>query len=621
MRIVHAVRQFHPSVGGLEAVVRELAETQAARGEQVRILTLDRVFGEASEARLAKHETLGDLEIVRVPFSGSSRYPVAPAALRHIRDADIVHVHGIDFFFDYFAATAPLHRRRLVVSTHGGFFHTSYARRLKRLYFPTVTRLSLSRYAGVAAVSAADEALFRSIRRRGISLIENGVNIDKYADAGSRTPARRIVVLGRFSSNKRLDRLVDFLAALRRRDPGWSVVIVGRESDLAAGDIRTLAERAGVQDALTVTVSPSDDEVRSILSGCSVIASASEYEGFGLSAVEGMSAGLFPLLSDIPPFERLVAQTGVGMTADFDRPDLAAARFLAEWQTFSANHAVGRAAAVEACARYGWGGVCDAYDAFYRSALGISVRSILGVPVDVSTAAHAVERLDRRRAHAAPTSVFFANAHTLNQAATSTRTRAALKRSIVFNDGLGVDLASRLLFGRAFPENLNGTDFVPHYLMHSRHRHRVFLLGGRPGIAARAAERIAHLAPRHEIAGCHHGYFDPNEADALIDTIRRSHADLLLVAMGDPRQQLWLMEHLQETGCRLGIGVGALFDFMAGAVPRAPDWVRAARLEWLYRVSQEPGRLWRRYFVGMPIFLLRVTRQWAAGPRIASAME
>ena len=152
MRIVHVVRQFHPAVGGMEDVVKALASAQIRGNHQVRVVTLDRIFNAPKAARLPRFENLGGIEVVRVPYVGSKRYPIAFSAIRHIRDADIVHVHGIDFFFDYFAWTAPFHRRRLVVSTHGGFFHTGFAARLKQFYFKTVTRLSLSRYAAVAAV-------------------------------------------------------------------------------------------------------------------------------------------------------------------------------------------------------------------------------------------------------------------------------------------------------------------------------------------------------------------------------------------------------------------------------------------------------------------------------------
>jgi alpha-1,3-mannosyltransferase len=621
MRIVHVVRQFHPSIGGMENVVWELASAQRQKAHDVQVVTLNRVFGDDNAVTLPTRGNLDGLDVIRIPYVGSSRYPVAWSVMRHIGDADIVHVHGLDFFFDFLAWTAPIHRRHLVVSTHGGYFHTPYAARLKRLYFSTVTRLSLSRYAGVATVSEADDRLFRSIRTRGISLIENGVNIEKYRSAASREPSKVMIALGRFSSNKRLDRVIGFLAALRGQDPEWTLKIIGRPADLSVAGVVALADAAGVRDAVEVYTSPSDPKIREIIGGCSVVVSGSDYEGFGLAAVEGMSAGLFPVLSDIPPFRRLVERTGQGMIVDFSNPRSAAAEFQSCWQEVAAHFEASRSAAMAAAESYAWSRVSEQYEALYQSVLGTKVRAILDVPVGVTTVPEAVALLDDRVEDATPSTVIFANAHTLNQAMSSGPTLAALRRSIVFNDGIGVDIASRLLFGKSFPENMNGTDFVPNYLKHTRHRLRIFLLGGVPGIAERAAEHLSRVAPQHEVVGCGHGYLSAGGTADIVERIRQAQADLLLVAMGDPKQELWLTEHLAKTGCRLGIGVGALFDFMAGTVPRAPAWVQSMRLEWLYRMIQEPRRLWRRYLVGMPMFLLRVGKQWIGGARVSGAME
>ncbi|HJS07621.1 MAG TPA: glycosyltransferase family 4 protein, partial [Pirellulales bacterium] len=133
----------------MESVVWELAQAQLSKGHAVRVVTLDRMFQSNCSARLPARETVAGIETVRIPFFGSRRYPLAWSVRKHIKDADVVHVHGLDFFFDYLASTWTLHRRRLVVSTHGAYFHTPFAAALKRLYFSTVTRLSLSRYAGV----------------------------------------------------------------------------------------------------------------------------------------------------------------------------------------------------------------------------------------------------------------------------------------------------------------------------------------------------------------------------------------------------------------------------------------------------------------------------------------
>jgi len=618
MQVVHVVRQFHPAVGGMENVVWELASAQSAEGHAVRVITLDRLFEDPSR-RLPPREWVNGIEIVRVRYVGSRRYPFAPGAARHIGSADIVHVHGLDFFFDYLAWMRPLHRRKLIVSTHGGYFHTPFAAALKKIYFKTVTRSSLSWYGGVVTVSAADQTLFSSIRARGVTLIENGVNTDKYRDAASQAPAKSILSLGRFSSNKRVDRLIAFLAALRRIDPEWTLKIVGRPVDLTAEDLATVASEAGVRDAVEIITLPDDEAIRGIMAGCSVIASASAYEGFGLATVEGMSAGLFPVMNDIPPFRHLLERHSVGLLVDFSDADAAASQFLARWPEVEAHRTEHRRRALDASDGYRWSQVSAKYDAFYQSVLGNGVRSILDIAVGVRTFNEALHLLDRHYETGKPAMVVFANAHTINNTFDNTEARAALRRSIVFNDGIGVNLASRLLFGKWFPENLNGTDFMPDYLRHTRHRLRVFFLGARPGVAERAAEFLMSIDSRHEMAGCCHGYFSEEDSARVVAQIKESRADIVLVAMGDPMQELWLNNHLDETGCRFGFAVGGLFDFMAKSVPRAPVWMRSLGMEWLYRMMQEPRRLWRRYLIGMPIFLLRVAGQWLAGPRVTGA--
>lgn len=619
MQIVHVVRQFHPSVGGLEDVVAQLAHAQYAKGHDVRVVTLDGIFNAQGAGKLPKWERIEGIEIIRVPYFGSTRYPIALSILRHIRHADIVHVHGIDFIFDYLAWTAPLHRRKLVVSTHGGFFHTSFAARLKKLYFSVVTRASLRWYAGVACVSAADEALFRNVRARGACLIENGVDVDKFADAGSPVAKKSMLAMGRLSSNKRIDRVLAFLAAVRRIDPEWSLTIAGRPYDVSVDDLTGYAKNLGLTGAVNIIDSPSNEDMRALMAGSSVFISASAYEGFGLVAIEGMSAGLWPVLSGIPPFRHLVEQTGIGSVVNFDNVDAAALAFLGVWEKVAAHYDDARYAAMKAAAGYRWEVASERYEALYDSVLGRKSRAILDVPILAKTSTEAVELLDREFAAGRTGIVIFANAHTLNATVADHRVQSILQRSIVFNDGVGVDIASRLLFGKSFPENLNGTDFIPHYLRNTTHRYRIYLLGGRPGVAERAAQRLAAMAPQHTFVGVCHGYVPPEQRDHLIGDIRRSRADILLVAMGNPHQETWLNDCLRETGCRLGFGVGGLFDFMAEVVPRAPEWVRAARMEWAFRMMQQPRRLWRRYLVQMPIFLLRVVRQWIGGARVSSA--
>ncbi len=176
IRVVQVVRQYTPSRGGLEDVVANLSRSLCDRGFAVRVVTLDRLF-RAPDQILPAHELIDGVEVVRIPWRGSSRYPLAPQVFRHIADADLVHVHGIDFFYDALAWTRPFHRKPLIATTHGGFFHTRNYAALKKLWFGTATRASALAYHAVVCCSQSDHQMFEPIAGHRARLIENGVAI------------------------------------------------------------------------------------------------------------------------------------------------------------------------------------------------------------------------------------------------------------------------------------------------------------------------------------------------------------------------------------------------------------------------------------------------------------
>ena len=233
---------------------------------------------------------------------------------------------------------------------------------------------------------------------------------------------------------------------------------------------------------------------------------------------------------------------------------------------------------------------------------------ILGIPVLAGHASDVTHELDSRLTDGERIKLTYLNAHASNVAAGHPEFSTALKSFSVLNDGVGLDIAARMLKGSAFPENLNGTDFTLRYLNETARRFRIFLLGARPGVAEDAAAALAQALPQHEIVGARDGYFVATGSSEIAAHIKASGADLLLVAMGNPAQELWIDRNFEATGARLAIGVGALFDFLAARVPRAPKAVRNLRLEWAFRLALEPNRLWRRYLVGNPLFLARVAR-------------
>ncbi len=239
---------------------------------------------------------------------------------------------------------------------------------------------------------------------------------------------------------------------------------------------------------------------------------------------------------------------------------------------------------------------------------------VLGVEVDKLTREQVLREVERcfgeRRLMLA-----YVNAHTLNLAAHDYALREALGASdLVMNDGIGLNLAARMR-GERFPENLNGSDFTMLLLqLAARRGWETFLLGGKPGVAETAARRLTERIEGLRIVGTRHGF--TNESDELLaQRIRDSGAKLLIVALGSPLQEVWLSCNLASTGALVGVGVGAFLDFSAGQFRRAPRWMNLIGIEWCFRLVQEPRRLWRRYIVGNPLFLMRAWRDRHSGGR------
>ncbi|MDL2401473.1 WecB/TagA/CpsF family glycosyltransferase [Rhizobium mayense] len=220
------------------------------------------------------------------------------------------------------------------------------------------------------------------------------------------------------------------------------------------------------------------------------------------------------------------------------------------------------------------------------------------------------------------TVISFVNAHNMLLMLRDGDYRDVLVQNLVLPDGVGLDIASRAAHGLSFPANLNGTDFVPALLTFMDRPKRIGLIGGRRDVVERAAENFHNHAPWHEFIVIADGYFDKAKSDLVTAEVNRRKIDVLIVAMGTPLQEKWVAEHIDAQHARLVLTVGALFDFVSGTVPRAPALVRALRFEWMFRLLQEPRRLWRRYVLGVPLFFFQVIRhQFGRKERILRAAE
>lgn len=242
--------------------------------------------------------------------------------------------------------------------------------------------------------------------------------------------------------------------------------------------------------------------------------------------------------------------------------------------------------------------------------------NMLDVNIDNISIQEALNRIHSSPQSQVPKLFAFVNPDCLNISFKNSAYKDVLAKSnTVFADGIGIRIGCRLL-GIELRDNVNGTDLFPKICKRATEEGQsIYLLGGQEGVADLVATNMCNRYPKLKIAGTQHGYFDETEEPSIISKIRESGADILLVAFGAPKQELWIHSHSKELGIPVQIGVGGLFDFYSDRISRAPRWLRDIGLEWVWRLIQEPARMWRRYIIGNPLFLFRVWRQARKDPR------
>jgi alpha-1,3-mannosyltransferase len=200
-----------------------------------------------------------------------------------------------------------------------------------------------------------------------LQVIENGVDIEKYANQGATALQPSLIYFGRWSINKGLLPALELFAALHRQHPEWRFTIAGREYDHTAAELQQKINSLGLQGAVQLAPNPSDEEIRQLIRQSSYFLCLSRHEGFGIAPIEAMSAGLTPILSDIPPFRRLVDESGLGSLIELDSAPSASINMLVQLHAQGdAGYQVRRAAAMEFAQRYAWPQVADRYLALYE---------------------------------------------------------------------------------------------------------------------------------------------------------------------------------------------------------------------------------------------------------------
>ena len=328
----------------------------------------------------------------------------------------------------------------------------------------------------------------------------------------------------------------------------------------------------------------------------------SHFEGFGLSLLEAMHAGLACACSN----NSSLGELGRGAAELFDPASVeeiaeSMKRILTNGQYQQELSAKGR----DKAAGFSWQKTAEGLMKIYRNRRA----SVLGVPFFCGTMEEALQTLDEFIADKKMHHVAFINAHCLNIACKDKSYKDVLKNcSAVFADGIGAKIGGAMQ-GFKVEENVNGTDMFP---LLAQRPYRIYLLGGLPEVAKTALEKSRAIGGKAEFVGCADGFFKEKSEDEVFAELAELKPDLLLVAMGVPKQEMWINANKHRLSNCTAIGVGGLLDFVSERIPRAPLWMRKCNIEWCFRLYQEPVRLFKRYIIGNPLFIARVliSRIW-----------
>lgn len=237
--------------------------------------------------------------------------------------------------------------------------------------------------------------------------------------------------------------------------------------------------------------------------------------------------------------------------------------------------------------------------------------SILGVEFIDTTLKQMIERLARHVKDEKKAFVVTANPEIALLAYNDVEYKRYIdKASYITADGIGVVKAAALL-GHPLPERVTGFEMFMGLLeIANQAGNSIYLLGAQPEVLNKASEKIASEFPDVRIVGSHHGFFDWNDAE-IPNQIHETKPDFIFVALGVPKQEKWIAEHLEQFGKGVFMGIGGSFDVLAGTVKRAPGIWQKLNIEWLYRLVKQPSR-WRR-MLALPVFVLKVIKQKVKG--------
>jgi alpha-1,3-mannosyltransferase len=365
LKVLHITTDFLPGSGGMERFIRDLVIHSRTIGIDPSVLALNKIAGD--DRTLPPMEMIDGIPITRVGFLDLKYYKPAALPIELLKSADILHVHGVGAPLDFVAATKSIHRRPIVLSTHGGIFHTADLSVLKDWYFGIVKKFVLPRVNQIVACGQADRELFVNRGVTNLIAIDNGIDLAPFAGDDSQRVSNRLLFVGRIVPNKSVDNLIRSLAQLRHLGTPATLRIVGPDRNGLIDGLKQLAMDLALKESVTFAGELSDRDLPAEYHQADLFVSASRHEGFGISAVEAMAGGAIPLLNDIPAFRYLLkndSNVQFGGLTDFSDPKASAE---ALGRLLSSDRVPQRAAARRRAADFAWDQLIPRWRELYDS--------------------------------------------------------------------------------------------------------------------------------------------------------------------------------------------------------------------------------------------------------------
>lgn len=362
MRVLHVTPSYYPNIGGIEAVIRNMCGGLQKRGIEVAVAHLEPGLRTSTDI----DEAFG-FPIHRMPVTGHRLLGLALMLGKISQNYDVLHVHDPQLMAITASVRLCAGDKPRVLSTHGFYGHTQNLSAFKSLHETFLLHRLLKSYSTVLAASKSDFTHAKKFTSNAV-LFENGIDASAFKAEPSGHPRnlKHWIYWGRLSQNKRPDLLVDLVHTLKERGIHVTLTITGRRFDDMQGKLEYRIEELGLSDQVTLLPALGDAELKTLLASAGLFVSASEYEGFGLTFVEAMAAGLGIVCRDKPPMSEFANASGAGVAVDFDDMKVTADRVA---HLMESNPLAINTAATDFADQYDWAAKMDALVAHYSAAL------------------------------------------------------------------------------------------------------------------------------------------------------------------------------------------------------------------------------------------------------------